>query len=353
MPLSLYPQTIQAQPKKIVAISAGKGGVGKSLMTTHLALALQKKGKKVGILDADLYGPSIRKMLGEGELPYKNDEGIIYPAEVSGIKTLGMSYFRQESDAVAVRAPMGRQILYHFLNRVNWGALDLLFVDFPPGTGDIQFNLCQEVQFSGAVVVTTPQEISLLDVRRAVDLFFKMKIPLVGVIENMSYFIDPLHHQKHLLFGSDGGRKLSLEYNIPLLGEIPLDPLLCKLADEGKSQEYHDDGVSLGQLFSELAQKILEGIKEKEKSPEGQIFQKDPFSLSIVWKDDTVTHLPLFEIQKRCPCAECRTEVPQCDESVQARRIEKVGHYAIRFNFTSGCSKGIYEFPYLKNMEKK
>lgn len=221
--------------KYIVAIAAGKGGVGKSSVAVNLALALAQMGHQVGVLDADIYGPSVRQMLPLESAPRQNSlhaERIV-PASSLGLKMISMAYFHEE--AAVVRAPIANGIITQFLTLVDWGSLDYLLIDFPPGTGDIQLTLMQQGSLSGAVMVTTPQEVALLDVNKSMQMFEQLQIPLIGLIENMSYFQDPTTHQHHYPFGKDGGSRLASQFGIPLLGKIPLDPQISQCGDQSKS----------------------------------------------------------------------------------------------------------------------
>jgi ATP-binding protein involved in chromosome partitioning len=244
----------------IVGVAAGKGGVGKSTLTVHLANRMAKKGYKVGILDADLYGPSIRKMLPEDTLPSQSpqEKERIYPAIAKGLKVISMAYFREEGEAMVVRAPIANAVIGQFLEKVEWGELDYLFIDFPPGTGDIQLTLLQQGILSGAVIVTTPQEVALLDVRKAIEMFNASQVPLIGVVENMSYFEEPISLHRYYPLGKEGGKRLSLEYGIPFLGEVPLDKELSASGDKGES-------VYEGSPQT-LAAKALESIADEMES---------------------------------------------------------------------------------------
>lgn len=233
MSLEMYEES-KLPPICTIGIAAGKGGVGKSSFTVNLALALQKLGYKVGIMDTDLYGPSVRKMLPEDRLPVQKGQ-IFTPALCNGIKVISMAYFRKEDEAAAVRAPIANNIITSFIKNVDWGDIDYLLVDFPPGTGDIQLTLAQRANLSGAIMITTPQEVSLMDVRRAMHLFAQVKVPIIGVVENMSYYINPTTKQREYLFGKEGGRRLALEAGVPLLGQIPIDPIICQNGDRGTS----------------------------------------------------------------------------------------------------------------------
>lgn len=221
----------------IIAVAAGKGGVGKSTLSVNLATALQKKGYSVGVLDADIYGPSLSKMLpAESLITYcESDPEKLMPFNSKGLKTMSLSYLRSPNDPMAVRAPIVNSVILQFLFQVQWGELDYLIIDMPPGTGDVQLTLMQKIQISGALIVTTPQAVALEDVRKAIHMFHQMNVPLLGVVENMSHFIEPISNVTYYPLGRGGGEKLSREYGLPFLGEIPLDSRISQTADEGIS----------------------------------------------------------------------------------------------------------------------
>lgn len=220
--------------KHIIAIAAGKGGVGKSSVTVNLAHALRKLKFSVGVMDTDIYGPSIRKMLPEDRMPSQQGPTII-PALCNGIRMISMAYFRKEHEASAVRAPIANGIISQFIKNVDWGDLDYLLIDFPPGTGDIQLTLSQQSNLTAAIMVTTPQEISLIDVRKAINLFEQVNVPILGIVENMSYYLPKGSQEPIYLFGKGGGSRLAQEKGVPLLGSIPIDPLISQSGDNGES----------------------------------------------------------------------------------------------------------------------
>lgn len=269
MSLPLYPASNEhtsripdipslAEVKAIIGIAAGKGGVGKSAITVTLALALQQAGYRVGVMDTDLYGPSIRQMLPEKQPPVQRGT-LIEPAKCSGeIAMISMAHFGRTEGLAAIRAPLANQWISQFIHRIAWGALDFLLIDFPPGTGDIQLTLSQQAPLLGALMVTTPQEVALLDVRKAMALFEKVSIPIVGIIENMSYYqmgnADPVFP-----FGKGGGERLAHETAIPFLGGIPLDPVLCRCGDQGQSLFEADphSHLPITQAFQSLARAVV------------------------------------------------------------------------------------------------
>jgi len=241
----------------IIAIAAGKGGVGKSSVTVNLAIALKRAGYAVGVMDADIYGPSIRRMLPENTMPSQKGETIT-PALSNGIRVISMAYFRQANEATAVRAPIANGVISQFIKNVDWGPLDFLLIDFPPGTGDIQLTLSQQANLTGALMVTTPQEVAIMDVRKAVHLFDQVNVPIIGIVENMSYFQSNTNQERHYLFGQGGGERLSSEIGVPFLGNIPIDPEICRCGDEGQPLSIQGADLSpAAQAFAQLAENFV------------------------------------------------------------------------------------------------
>lgn len=293
MPLPIYQQKNEARPpftklplegiQSVIAIAAGKGGVGKSTVTVNLALALQAEGYKVGIMDTDIYGPSIRKMLPEDRLPTQKGTTIL-PALCLGIKMISMAYFRKENEATAVRAPIANGLIAQFIKNVQWGPLDFLLIDFPPGTGDVQLTLSQQASLTGAIMVTTPQEVALIDVRKAMSLFEQVKIPILGIVENMSFFQADPASDPVFLFGRGGGERLAIESGVPLLSCIPLDPIVCTCADEGRSLFQHFESQKtcpkVVEAFQTLAKQVaLQAVSLNSEKQEGL------GSFELLWKE--------------------------------------------------------------------
>lgn len=235
-----YPSDPLAKIKNIVAVASGKGGVGKSTVAANLAIALAKQGFKTGILDADIYGPSIPLMFdvldAKPKVKEENGQQWVVPIENYGVKVLSIGFFVDPSQALIWRGPMASNALKQLLNETDWGELDYLVMDLPPGTGDIQLTLAQDFNITGIVVVTTPQEVALADARKALSMFDteKIRIPVLGLVENMSYFTPAeLPDNKYYIFGREGGKKLAETTGVPLLGEIPLVQSICESGDEG------------------------------------------------------------------------------------------------------------------------
>lgn len=222
--------------KNVIAVAAGKGGVGKSTVSVNVAMALRHLGAKVGILDADIYGPSIPKMLGKADREPGTAAGGdgIAPAMYRDVAVMSVEYFVEPGNAVIWRGPMIHKLLTQFLEDVRWGELDYLVVDLPPGTGDAQLSLCQLIPITGAIIVTTPQEVALIDVRKAVNMFAKLEVPVLGVAENMSHYRCPAcgHHDE--IFGAGGGKRLAEEFGVEVLAEIPIDPRIAFGGESGQ-----------------------------------------------------------------------------------------------------------------------
>lgn len=243
--------------KNIIAISSGKGGVGKSTTAVNLAYALQAEGATVGILDADIYGPSIPKMLGlEKQRVTSVDGKTMMPMEVNDVSAMSIGFMVDESDATVWRGPMASRAFNQMLNETAWQEIDYLLVDMPPGTGDIQLTLAQQVPVAAAVIVTTPQDIALADATKGIAMFNKVNVPVLGVIENMSYHICANCGEKSHLFGQGGGELLSTEYSTELLGQLPLDITICQQADLGKSHVIENSAGDIAMQYRKIAAKI-------------------------------------------------------------------------------------------------
>lgn len=254
--------------KNIIAVSSGKGGVGKSTVAVNLAIALAQDGAKVGIMDADVYGPNIPQMLGTGYDQPEIENGQLKPIEAYGVKMISMAVLVPPDKPMILRGPMLHGVVRQFLTDVNWGELDYLIVDMPPGTGDVQLSLAQLVPVQGAVLVTTPQEVSLSDVRRAIKMFETVNVPVLGIIENMSYFIAPDTGNKYEIFGKGGGQKLADEYNLKLLGQVPLGMEVRDGGDTGKPVVAALPDSPQSAAFKKAAEEVARQISIEAMKPE-------------------------------------------------------------------------------------
>lgn len=242
--------------KNVIAIASGKGGVGKSTVAVNLALALSVEGASVGILDADIYGPSQPRMLGANTKPESKDGKTIEPVISHGLQSMSIGYLIDEETPMVWRGPMVTQALEQLLRDSNWRDLDYLIVDLPPGTGDIQLTLAQKVPVTGAVIVTTPQEIALLDARKGLKMFEKVEIPVLGIVENMSTHIcSKCGHEEHI-FGEGGGRRMAEQYGVEFLGALPLDMRIREETDSGKPTVIADPECRIAQLYREIARRV-------------------------------------------------------------------------------------------------
>lgn len=252
--------------RNIIAVASGKGGVGKSTVAANLALALAQNGAQVGLLDADIYGPSVPIMFGlRGERPMMakvNGKGMIVPMERFGIKLMSIGLLVDEKQALVWRGPMATSALRQFISEVLWDELDYLILDLPPGTGDIHLTIVQTVPVTGAVIVTTPQQVALADAKKGIGMFNMgaIKVPVLGIVENMAYFIPKeLPDNKYYIFGKDGGSRLAEEYDVPFLGQIPLVQGICEGGDIGVPAMVSDDEITKS-AFSEFAQNVARQI---------------------------------------------------------------------------------------------
>jgi len=252
--------------KNIIAVGAGKGGVGKTTVSVNLAVALAKSGGRVGIIDADVYGPNVPMMLGISS-QLESDGKKIVPAERYGIRVVSMGFLTDEKAPIIWRGPMLHGVVRQFFQDVRWGELDYLVVDMPPGTGDVALSLSQTVPVSGAVVVTTPQNVSLADSCRAVAMYEKLNIPTLGVIENMSYYVCPGCAQESDLFGKGGGAQVAEELSVPFLGQIPLYKPIRVGGDTGAPVVSVESDSPGGQAFLQAAERVVEQLSIASKKP--------------------------------------------------------------------------------------
>ena len=254
----------------IIAVSSGKGGVGKTTIAVNLAIALARHGYSVGLLDADVYGPSVPKMFDaedfRPEVKRENNIDIIIPLKKYGVKVLSTGFFVDPAEAVIWRGPMASNFLKQLIMQGDWGALDFLLVDLPPGTSDIHLTLVQEVPVTGAIVITTPQEVALADAIKGISMFRsdKIDVPVIGLVENMAWFTPAeLPSSKYFIFGREGGKKLSEKMNVPFLGQIPLVQSICEGSDQGKPVAVEDSITGIA--FMELAVKLTENVEKRNK----------------------------------------------------------------------------------------
>jgi ATP-binding protein involved in chromosome partitioning len=250
------PQVMYPQLGRIIAVSSGKGGVGKSSMAVNLAIALAQRGARVGIMDADVYGPNLPLMLGVDAAPAVRDEKII-PLEAHGIKVMSIGFLIEKEQPAIWRGPIVMKIITQFLRDVNWGQLDYFLVDMPPGTGDAQLSLVQATSVHGAVIVTTPQQVAVGDALRGVKMFERVSVPVLGILENMSWFENPETGKPIALFGSGGGQRLADETNLPLLGQVPIDPRIQEGGDTGRPIIVAEPDAKASKAIRAIAEQVV------------------------------------------------------------------------------------------------
>ncbi len=246
--------------KHVIAIASGKGGVGKSTVAANLAVALDQTDARVGLCDCDIYGPSISLMFGVRERPTATEENKIIPIEQYNLKLMSMGFLLDDASPAVLRGPMVTRYTQQFLRQVEWGELDYLVLDLPPGTGDIQLTIVQTVALAGAIIVTTPQEVALIDARKASTMFEKVNVPVLGLIENMSYFISPDSGKRYDIFGSGGGEREAKRLRVPLLGQIPIDIATRESGDRGMPITAEDGDSPVAAEFLKIARHLRDTV---------------------------------------------------------------------------------------------
>jgi len=349
-----------------VAIASGKGGVGKSTATTNLALALAATGAKVGILDADVYGPSVPGMMGITAKPKVNDEHRALPPEAFGIKVMSVGMMMGENDPGIWRGPIVSRILQQFLGAVEWGELDYLLMDLPPGTGDVQLTLTQSAPLNGAVIVTTPQDVALRIARKGLNMFRQVNVPILGIIENMSGFVCPNCNTLHNIFKHGGGERSAAEQGVPFLGTIPLDPRMVEAGDAGTPLVALDRASPGAKAFEIVAKNLAAQIsianfqesQVKNRPKEMHLHDGDP--PRIVWDDGVTLTYSARDLRLACPCAACRDEMTgvktlkDADVPLTIAIVESrpVGRYGQNLVFNDGHASGIYVNDLLRSLGK-
>jgi ATP-binding protein involved in chromosome partitioning len=246
--------------KHVIAIASGKGGVGKSTVAANLAVAFEKTGARVGLCDCDIYGPSISLMFGSRDRPMATEDNRIIPIEQYGLKLMSMGFLLDDTAPAILRGPMVTRYTQQFLRQVEWGELDYLVLDLPPGTGDIQLTIVQTVALSGAIIVTTPQEVALIDARKAATMFEKVNVTVLGLIENMSYFACPSDGRRYDIFGSGGGEREAKRLRVPLLGQIPIDIATRESGDRGLPITAESGESAVASEFMKIAAYLRERL---------------------------------------------------------------------------------------------
>jgi ATP-binding protein involved in chromosome partitioning len=261
--------------KSIIAVGSGKGGVGKTTLAVNLSLALARLGFKVGLLDADIYGPNVPLMLGATEAPQVADNQRIVAPERFGVRTISVGLLNPGDKPLVWRGPMLHSVIRQFLSQVEWGELDYLVVDLPPGTGDVVISLVQTVPLTGAVIVTTPSDVSLQDARKAIEMFKQVKVDIIGIIENMSYFVCPHCNHEVDPFGKGGGERTAKDFNVEFLGNIELDPTIREGGDSGHPVVLGGENSRNAQSLFKFARKVIERVDQLNAADSGSVLSVD------------------------------------------------------------------------------
>lgn len=352
--------------RQIVAVASGKGGVGKSTVTINLALAIQDQGARVGVLDADIYGPSIPGMVGitaDEAHPVMANSQQLKPEVRYGVKLMSMGLLTTKETPVVWRGPMATKLVQQFLGGVDWGELDYLLLDLPPGTGDIQLTLGQSVPLSGAVIVTTPQDVAAHVAERGARMFPKLNVPILGIVENMSHYECPEcgHHAEIFLRG--GGERAAELVGAPLLGRIPLEEAVARGGDEGRPIVLRDSKSPAAEAYGEIAKKLVRQVstlayvmRAAERAQPTEYKAVEGGRLRVTWSDGHAGLHTLRALRAQCPCAHCRDEwtgkrriqIEQVPENVDIVGADPIGRYATRFQWSDGHSTGLYTFARLR-----
>jgi ATP-binding protein involved in chromosome partitioning len=350
------------QVKYIVAVASGKGGVGKSTISANLALALVKSGSKVGLMDADVYGPSIPTILGISEKP-ESVSGRIIPVVKYGVKVISMGFFVPQNEAVIWRGPMLHKMIQDFLGLVEWGELDYLIIDLPPGTGDIQLSLCQSIPLTGAVIVSTPQDVAWNVAQKAIVMFDKLNTPILGVIENMSRYVCGHCGTAEEIFGSGGARRAAETLGIAYLGEIPIATAIRKTADKGDPVVHSDPenpaAKSIVKISEALVRELkIQNSKEDTKKVPAKIGPAGGTEVYIEWNDGLKQFYSAQALRLLCPCASCVDEFTgkkmldpkTVPADIKTLSISPVGRYALHIQWSDGHNTGLYGFELLRKI---
>jgi len=349
--------------QRILAVSSCKGGVGKSTTAVNLALALARYGLRVGLLDADVYGPSLPTLLRpEDPQLFQNDEGLILPLTACGLRVMSFGWIdpSQQRGAAILRGPMVSQVVSQLATRVAWGDLDYLVIDFPPGTGDIQLTLTQQLPIDAAVIVTTPQQLSFVDVVKGIQMFDTVKVPTVAVVENMSYYPCPTCGEKQRIFGEGARRKLVEQFGFRHTFEIPLDARLSSDGDEGSPMVFSRPADPVSGIYYGLAEAVhgeITRLQAASTAPPVLAYNVGQ-NCELTYADGRIVEISPAELRYACRCASCVSETTgeklirpeDIDSDIYPTAIQPVGNYAASVHWSDGHRSSIYPYDYLQDL---
>ena len=348
--------------QSMIAVASGKGGVGKSTVAANLAVALQRAGATVGLCDADVYGPSQGTMFGVDERPEADEERRLIPIEAYGVKLMSMGLLTNKETPVIWRGPMASKLIQQFMGGVAWGELDYLIIDLPPGTGDVQLTLTQSVPLTGAVIVTTPQDVARNIAEKGLRMFEPVQVPVLGVIENMSYFECSHCHERTHIFSQGGGQKISAELALPFLGQIPIEPEVVVTGDEGEPIVVRNPESAVSRAYVEIAKRLAAAVSvvkyESGSSMKPREISEGEDKLRIVWTDGHDSRYSFELLRNNCPCALCVDEwtgkrkhlMLLLPPGFRALDVKPVGNYAVKIAWSDGHDSGIYSFSTLREL---
>lgn len=348
--------------KNTIAVASGKGGVGKSTAAANLAVALRQTGATVGLCDADVYGPSMPTMFGIQARPQGDAEQRLIPLEAHGVKLMSMGFLTTRDTPVIWRGPMATKLVQQFLGGVAWGELDYLVIDLPPGTGDVQLTLTQSVPLTGAVIITTPQNVARDIAQKGLRMFQQVQVPILGVVENMSYFVCPRCQERTYIFRQGGGEQVAKELGLPFLGAIPIDPEVAEGGDAGVPILARNPGSPAARAYLDIAKALAAQISivnfETARGVAPREIIEEERQFRFRWADGHESAYSFEYLRNNCPCAVCVDEWSGKRKSLtlllpgnfRPLSVNPVGRYAVQMNWSDGHSTGIYSFARLREL---
>ncbi len=350
--------------RNVIAIASGKGGVGKSTVSANLAVALASDGAKVGLLDADVYGPSQTTMLGVDTQPETDEQRRLLPREAHGVRFISMGMLSSKETPVIWRGPMASRLVQQFLGGVVWGELDYLLVDLPPGTGDVQLTIAQTAALAGAVIVTTPQAVARTIAEKGLRMFQPVRVPVLGIVENMGAFLCPHCGEQTEIFASGGGKEVASDLGIPFLGGVPLDPRVVAAGDEGHPTVIRDPESPAAKAWRSIARRVsIEVARVQQERQDGQpeSVTVEDGAIAVRWSDGSEDRLGFEYLRNHCPCATCvdewsgerRSLTLLLPSNFAPTRLIPVGNYGTQVHWSDGHQTGIFSHHLLRNLARQ